>query len=119
MRRNGIARLAPAGAIESSSRFEGASEMEAKAIKSIDLIALACLIVSQDYLPIDRSPGGAIPIVYDDRDGRRRATCDGVRRRRLHTWVANAPRNRLVVVVTLMVCWKIDYSCASPKKATL
>ena len=57
--------------------------MEAKAIKSIDLIALACLIVSQDHLLIDRSPGGAIPIVYDDRDGRRQAACDGVRRRRL------------------------------------
>ena len=32
-------------------------------------------------LLIDRSPGGAIPIVYDDRDGRRRAACDGVRQR--------------------------------------
>ena len=46
--------------------------MEAKAIKSIDLIALACLIISQDHQLIDRSPGGAIPILYDDRDGRRR-----------------------------------------------
>ena len=45
--------------------------MEAKAIKSIDLIALACLIISQDHQLIDCSPGGAIPIVYDDRDGRR------------------------------------------------
>ena len=70
----------PAGAFESSSRFEGASKMEAKAIKSIDSIDLACLIISQDHLLIDRSPGSAIPIVYDDRDGRRRAACDGVRR---------------------------------------
>ena len=46
--------------------------MEAKAIKSIDLIALACLVVSQHYLLLDRSPNGAIPIVYDDQDGRRR-----------------------------------------------
>merc|ERR1711966_143241 len=71
------------GAFESSSRFEGASEMEAKAIKSVDLIAPACRTISQDYLLIDRSPGGAIPIVYDDRDGRRRAACDGVRRHHL------------------------------------
>ena len=57
--------------------------MEAKAIKSVDLIAPACRTISQDHLLIDRSPGGAIPIVYDDRDGRRRAACDGVRQRRL------------------------------------
>ena len=69
-----------AGAFKSSSRFEGASEMEAKAIKSVDLIAPACRIISQDHPIIDRSPGGAIPIVYDDRDGRCRAACDGVRR---------------------------------------
>ena len=54
--------------------------MEAKAIKSVDLIAPACRTISQDHLLIDRSPGGAIPIVYDDRDGRRRAACDSVRR---------------------------------------
>ena len=53
--------------------------MEVKAIKPIDLIALACLIVSQDHLLIDRSPGGAIPVVYDDRDGLHRAACDGAR----------------------------------------
>ena len=57
--------------------------MEAKAIKSVDLIAPACRTISQDYLLIDLSPGGAIPIVYDDRDGRRRAACDNVRRRHL------------------------------------
>ena len=57
--------------------------MEAKAIESIDSIALACLIISRDHLLIDRSPGGAIPIVYDDQDGRRRAACDSVRRRHL------------------------------------
>ena len=55
--------------------------MEAKAIKSIDLIALACLIISQDHLLIDRSPGGTIPIVYDDRDGRRRGRSQRTRRR--------------------------------------
>ena len=54
--------------------------MEAKAIKSVDLIAPACRTIGQDHLLIDRSPGGAIPIVYDDRDGRRQAACDSVRR---------------------------------------
>ena len=43
--------------------FEGASEMEAK--------ALACQTISSDHLQIDPIPGGAILIVYDDRDGRR------------------------------------------------
>ena len=52
--------------------------MEAKAIESIDSIALAFLIISQDHVLIDRSPGSAVPIVYDDRDGRRRAAYDGV-----------------------------------------
>ena len=55
--------------------------MEAKAIESIDLIALACLIISQDHLLIDRSPGSAIPIVYDDRDGRCRGRSQQPRRR--------------------------------------
>ena len=45
--------------------------MEEKAIKSIDLIALACRIISSDYLLIDPSIGGAIPILHGDRDGRR------------------------------------------------
>ena len=40
--------------------------MEAKAIKLIDLIDLACLIISQVHLLIDPIPDGAIPIVYDD-----------------------------------------------------
>ena len=57
--------------------------MEAKAIESIDSIAPACRTISQDPLLMDRSPGSAIPIVYDDRDGRRRAARDGVRRRHL------------------------------------
>ena len=58
--------------------------MEAKAIKSVDLIAPACRTISHDHLLIDRSPGGDIPIVYDDRaDGRGRAACDSVRRRHL------------------------------------
>ena len=55
--------------------------MEAKAIKSIELLALACLIISQDHLLIDRSPGGAIPLVYDDRDGRHRGRSQRPRRR--------------------------------------
>ena len=55
--------------------------MEAKAIKSIDLIALACLIISQDHQLIDRSPGDAIPIVYDDRDGRCRGRSQRPRQR--------------------------------------
>ena len=62
---------------------EIASKMEAKAIKTVDLIALACRTISQDHLLIDRSPGGAIPIVYDDRDGRCRAACDSAQRRHL------------------------------------
>ena len=44
--------------------------MEAEAIKSIALIALACLIISQDHLLIDPIPGGAILTVYGDRDAR-------------------------------------------------
>ena len=55
--------------------------MEAKAIKSIYLIALACLSISQDRQLIDFNPGGAIPIVYDDRDGRRRGRSQWPRRR--------------------------------------
>ena len=54
---------------------------QARAIKSIDLISLACLIISQDHQLIDGSPGGAIPIVYDDRDGRRRGRSQRPRRR--------------------------------------
>ena len=46
--------------------------MEAKAIESTDSIALACRTISLDQVLIDPVPGGAIPIVYDDRDGRRR-----------------------------------------------
>ena len=61
----------PAGAFESLSRFEDASEMEEKAIKLIDLLDLACLIIVQDHLLVDPIPCSAIPIVYDDRDGRR------------------------------------------------
>ena len=55
--------------------------MEAKAIKSIDLIAFACLIISQDHILVDPIPGSAIPIVYDDRDGRRRRRSRRPRRR--------------------------------------
>ena len=53
--------------------------MEAKAIKSVDLIALACLMISQDHLLVDPIPGSAIPIVYDDRDGRRMVVDHGRR----------------------------------------
>ena len=54
-----------------------------KAIELIDLIALARLIISQDHLLIDCSPDVAIPLIYHDRDGRRQAACNGVRRRHL------------------------------------
>ena len=56
----------PAGAIESATRFNGVSKMEAKAIKSIDLIVLACQIISSDHLLIDPSISGAIPVDHDD-----------------------------------------------------
>ena len=57
--------------------------MEAKAIESTDSIALVCQTISSDHIRTDPVPGGAIPNVYDNRDGRRRAACEGVRRRRL------------------------------------
>ena len=57
--------------------------MEAKAIESIDSIALAWRTIISDHVRIYPVPDGAIPIVYDDRDGRRRAACDSVRRRHL------------------------------------
>ena len=52
--------------------------MEAKAIESIDSIALACRTISSDHVQIDPIPGGAIPsstmiktaVAADDRDGR-------------------------------------------------
>ena len=66
-----------AGAFESSSRFEGASEMASNAIILMDLIPLVCIIISLGHLLIDPSLGGAMAIVYgdqeavavDDRDG--------------------------------------------------
>ena len=40
-------------------------------------------MISLGRVLIDSGLGGAIFTVYDDRDGRRRATCEGMRRRRL------------------------------------
>ena len=76
-RRNGR----PAGAIESASRFDGASEIAAKAIESIDLIALTCVTISLGHLLTGPSPGGAIAIVHGDREGRRRGRSRRPRRR--------------------------------------
>ena len=53
----------PAGAIESVSKFDGASGIAAKAIEWIDLIALACVAISLGCVLIDPSLGGAIAIV--------------------------------------------------------
>ena len=55
-------------------------------MSEIAVIALACMIVSLGCLLIDRSLGGAMAIVYGDREaiaGRRATACDGVRQRRL------------------------------------
>ena len=68
-----------AGAFESSSRFEGASEMASNAIISMDLIPLACTIISLGHILLDRSLGGAMDSVYGDREaiaGRRATACD-------------------------------------------
>ena len=67
-----------AGAFESSSRFEGASEMASNAIILMDLLPLACTIISLGCLLIDRSLGGAMDSVYGDREaiaGRRATAC--------------------------------------------
>ena len=55
-------------AFESSSRFEGASEMASNAIILMDLLPLACMIISLGCLLIDRSLGGAMDSVYGDRE---------------------------------------------------
>ena len=50
----------------------------------MDLLPLACMIISLGCLLIDRSLGGAMDSVYGDREaiaGRRATACDGVRRR--------------------------------------
>ena len=47
-----------AGACESSSRFKSTSKMASDAIILMDLIPLACMIVSLGCLLIDRSLGG-------------------------------------------------------------
>ena len=52
----------------------------------MDLIPLACTIISLDHILLDRSLGGAMASVYGEREaiaGRRATACDGVRRRRL------------------------------------
>ena len=79
-----------AGAFESSSRFEGASEMASNTIILMDRIPLACMIVSLGCLLIDRSLGGAMDSVYGEREaiaGRRATACESVRRRRLLRWL--------------------------------
>ena len=65
----------PAGAIESASGSDSASGIAAKAIESINLIALACVATSLRRVLIDPSLGGVIAKAYsdrvatDDRDG--------------------------------------------------
>ena len=61
-----------AGAIESESRFDSASEIAAKAIVSIDLVALTCSTISLAHIKIDLGPGPAITIVHGDHEGHRR-----------------------------------------------
>ena len=70
----------PAGAIESASRFDGASEISAKAIGPIDMIALTCQSISLDHILIDPSLGAATAIVHGNHDGHRRGR---LRRQRL------------------------------------
>ena len=70
----------PAGAIESASRFYGASEIAAKAIVLINLIALTCQTISLDHIRIDPGLGGAIAIVHGDREGRRHGRSRWLRR---------------------------------------
>ena len=55
--------------------------MEAKAIESIDSIALTCRTISSDHVQIDLIPGGAILIFHDNRDGRRRGRSRQPRKR--------------------------------------
>ena len=57
--------------------------MEAKAIESIDLIAPVCRTINSDHVRIYPVPNGSIPIVYDDRDGRRRGRSRREQRRML------------------------------------
>ena len=70
-----------AGAFESRQRFEGASEMASNAIIWMNLIPLACIIISLGHLLIDPSLGGAMAIVYGDREAIAVDDRDGVRRR--------------------------------------
>ena len=58
----------PAGAIEAASRFDGASEIAAKAIGLNLLIALTCLTFSLAHVIIDHAFGATIAIVYGDRE---------------------------------------------------
>ena len=67
----------PPGAIESTSRFGGASEIVAKATVLINLIALTFQTISLDHVLIYHAFGAAITIVHDDRKGYHRG---GLRR---------------------------------------
>ena len=76
--------------------------MASEAIVLIDLIPLACIIISLGCLLIDRRLDGAMDSVYGDREtitGRRATACDGVRRRATTppTQAAMRSRNRLAV----------------------
>ena len=53
-------------------RIVGARRIALKAIVSIDMIAfyLGETLVYLDHMLIDPNPGGAIPIVHGDQDGR-------------------------------------------------
>ena len=57
-----------AGATESASRFDYASEIASEAIVLIDLITLACITISLGHMLIDPSLGGAKAIVYGVRE---------------------------------------------------
>ena len=70
----------PAGATESASRFDGASEMAAKAIVSIDLVVTTCLVFRLIHLLIYPSLAATIFIVQGDRDYGVEDNCGAVRR---------------------------------------
>ena len=67
----------PAGAIQSTSRFDGAGEIAAKTKISFNIMAVNCLSFSLIHILIVTSLGAAIAIVHgnreafaaDDRDG--------------------------------------------------
>ena len=73
--------------------------MASNAIILVDLIPLACIIVNLGYLLIDPSLGGAMTIVYGDREAITVDDRDGVRQRASAppTQAANASQNCLAV----------------------